>query len=162
SLGEAWVSGVEVEWPAVFAGRGARVVDLPTYAFQRRRYWLNAPSHEAPAGEAPSIDLPADDEQLVPLSEKLAALPADEAEALVLDHVLEKVAVVLGHPSAEILDPDQKFGEIGFDSMLSVELSKRLAATTGVKLRANVVLRHPTPRLITAHIMSAMTGRDSR
>ncbi len=42
SLGEAWVCGVPVDWGAVFDGAGARAVRLPTYAFQRRRYWLAA------------------------------------------------------------------------------------------------------------------------
>jgi acyl transferase domain-containing protein len=161
SLGEAWVRGVDVDWPAVFAGRGARVVDLPTYAFQHRRYWLNA-SPQSTAPVPPPAELPAADEERVPLMDKVATLPAADAEALVLEHVLEKVAVVLGHPSAATIDPDRKFGDMGFDSMLSVELSKRLAATTGLKLRANVVLRHPTPKLITGHLMSSMTSGVTR
>jgi acyl transferase domain-containing protein/acyl carrier protein len=46
SLSEAWVHGVEVDWEAVFAGSGAGGTPLPAYAFQRRRYWLEAASGE--------------------------------------------------------------------------------------------------------------------
>ncbi|MFD5164413.1 type I polyketide synthase, partial [Streptomyces hawaiiensis] len=56
SLAEAWAHGVEVDWRAVLAGTGPhRVVDLPTYAFQHRRYWLDAvsrPHSTDPAGTA--------------------------------------------------------------------------------------------------------------
>ncbi|AOR31543.1 acyl transferase [Streptomyces fodineus] len=159
SLAQLHVRGGLVDWDAVFGAR--RRVDLPTYAFQRRRYWLNS-SHTAVAVEAPATGLPVDDDHLGPLSDRIAALPDGEAEAVVLDHVLEKVAVVLGHPSGETIDPDQEFKAIGFDSLLSVELSKRLAVSTGLKLRANLVLRHPSPRLIARHIMSSLAGGDPR
>ncbi len=47
SLGEAWVHGLEVDWASVFKGSGAERVALPTYAFQRERYWLHAAAPDA-------------------------------------------------------------------------------------------------------------------
>ncbi|MGW0841779.1 SDR family NAD(P)-dependent oxidoreductase [Streptomyces sp. NPDC002787] len=44
SLGEAYVRGAPVDWQPCFDGTGARGVDLPTYAFQRRRYWTEMPA----------------------------------------------------------------------------------------------------------------------
>ncbi|MDT5355857.1 MAG: 4-hydroxyphenylalkanoate synthase [Mycobacterium sp.] len=36
---QLFATGVRVDWPAVFAGSGGRRVELPTYAFQGRRFW---------------------------------------------------------------------------------------------------------------------------
>ncbi|WP_341720667.1 type I polyketide synthase [Micromonospora sp. FIMYZ51] len=52
SLAEAYVRGVAVDWPVLFAG--ARRVDLPTYAFQRRRYWLKV--EDAPTTSGGPVD----------------------------------------------------------------------------------------------------------
>lgn len=41
SLAEAHVQGIEVNWQPAFDGLHTRRVDLPTYAFQRQRYWLD-------------------------------------------------------------------------------------------------------------------------
>ncbi len=40
SAGQAHVAGVRVDWRAAFAGSGGHRVELPTYAFERRRFWL--------------------------------------------------------------------------------------------------------------------------
>ncbi|MER7156875.1 acyltransferase domain-containing protein, partial [Streptomyces lydicus] len=42
SAAELYVTGVPVDWTPFLAGEGVRRVDLPTYAFQRERFWLEA------------------------------------------------------------------------------------------------------------------------
>ncbi|MCW8103517.1 type I polyketide synthase, partial [Streptomyces tauricus] len=50
ALGQLHIAGAAVDWHAVFAGRGARLVELPTYAFRRDRYWLvDSATGDAPA-----------------------------------------------------------------------------------------------------------------
>ncbi|WP_245737825.1 SDR family NAD(P)-dependent oxidoreductase [Streptomyces sparsogenes] len=58
ALGQAHAHGVTVDWSAVFPD-GTSPADLPTYAFQRRRYWLDATA--GAAGDPASLGLaPAD------------------------------------------------------------------------------------------------------
>jgi len=40
SLGRLFVAGVDVDWAAVAEGDHARRIHLPTYPFQRQRYWV--------------------------------------------------------------------------------------------------------------------------
>ena len=44
AAGRLFAIGVGVDWPAGFAGLNVRHVELPTYAFVRRRFWLPAES----------------------------------------------------------------------------------------------------------------------
>ena len=158
SLAQLHVLGAPVDWSALFTA--SRRVDLPTYAFQRQRYWVNATSH-ATTPDRPALEPSATAEPQVALVDRVAVLAAEDATALVLEHVLDKVAVVLGRPSGASVNPDQKFKEIGFDSLLSMELSKRLTTSTGLKLRANLVLRHPSPRMVAGHIVSSISARET-
>ncbi|MET8949123.1 SDR family NAD(P)-dependent oxidoreductase, partial [Streptomyces sp. NPDC004542] len=47
ALAGLFASGATVDWDGVFAGREASRIDLPTYAFQRERYWIDAQSGAA-------------------------------------------------------------------------------------------------------------------
>ncbi|EXU65273.1 polyketide synthase [Streptomyces sp. PRh5] len=55
AIATLYANGVGVDWDAVYAGRGARRVALPTYAFQHKRYWLE--SGGAVTGDARSVGL---------------------------------------------------------------------------------------------------------
>lgn len=41
ALGRVWQAGGSVDWAEVLDGRGGRRVPLPTYPFQRERYWMD-------------------------------------------------------------------------------------------------------------------------
>jgi len=59
SLAEAHVHGVAVDWRPTIVG--GRPVPLPTYAFQRERYWLEpAPEQADPAGLRTTLSLAAE------------------------------------------------------------------------------------------------------
>ncbi|HXB57695.1 MAG TPA: SDR family NAD(P)-dependent oxidoreductase [Vicinamibacteria bacterium] len=51
-LGRLWLSGVELDWRAVHAPEARRRVPLPTYPFERSRFWVDPLEEEAkPADE---------------------------------------------------------------------------------------------------------------
>ncbi len=61
SLGEAWTSGVHVDWTALHSASSGKRVPLPTYPFEHRKFWiepdkspLQATSPSLP--ESPSVE----------------------------------------------------------------------------------------------------------
>ncbi|MFG2723519.1 beta-ketoacyl synthase N-terminal-like domain-containing protein, partial [Streptomyces sp. NPDC048416] len=53
ALARLWTTGHTVNWPALHPTNGpAQPVDLPTYPFQRQRYWINAVAEQADVASA--------------------------------------------------------------------------------------------------------------
>ncbi|MFE9425685.1 type I polyketide synthase [Kitasatospora sp. NPDC006697] len=69
SLAEAWAHGVPVDWRQAFPA-DARAVELPGYAFQRRRYWLAGGG--TAAGDPAGLGLAAADHPLLGAVTRLA------------------------------------------------------------------------------------------
>ncbi|MEU3984638.1 type I polyketide synthase [Streptomyces sp. NPDC026672] len=141
SLGELWTHGATVDWAPAFAGHHPRTVDLPTYAFQRTRHWIETGT---PAPAAP-IQAP-----VAPAALPAAPAPAGHGDSLRL--VRESAALVLGHSGPESVDPARTFKDLGFDSVTVVELRDRVNRAAGLTLPATVVYEHPSPARLARHI----------
>ncbi|RZB15928.1 acyltransferase domain-containing protein [Streptomyces sp. F001] len=141
-LAEAWVAGVPVDWPAVIGE--ARTVDLPTYAFQRERYWLD----EHPAAATPEQHLSS---ATLALRERLRTQPEGFLARWLAEHLAEATGVTG-------FDPGSTFRDLGLDSALSVRLRGRLVSATGLRLPTSVLFDHPTPNALAAYLHDQILG----
>src|SRR5690606_8544354 len=153
SLAEAHAAGAAVDWARCFAGTGAGVIDLPSYAFQRERHWLPAGRRDEPAPAAPDAAAPAAPRPDATGTDPARPEPSGPVDAA--EVVRMHVAAVLGHHDPAAVDMDRAFADLGFDSPMTVDLRNRLVAATGVRLTGSALFDHPTPAALAAHIRAA-------
>ncbi|MEV5989681.1 beta-ketoacyl synthase N-terminal-like domain-containing protein [Streptomyces sp. NPDC052051] len=215
ALGELHVRGLPVDWTASRPSAAARLVELPTYAFQRRPYWL-APVADGPGTastalpwadtgaegrrfweavgggdveraaallgvepgttvkrvlvalanligptETPAADLDPDDtgESVVrPEPGRLAALPADERYRTLLNLAINAARDIMGHSVEEEITADTALLDIGFTSMMAVELRNRMTEVTGLELSPAVMYDHPTFAELAVYVSDRMAA----
>ncbi len=75
---------------------------------------------------------------------QLTGRTGEQQRQIVLELVNAHVAAVLGYESGVAVQPGRSFGELGFDSLASVELRNRLSAATGTNLPVTVLFDQPT------------------
>ncbi|MFI2215100.1 type I polyketide synthase, partial [Streptomyces sp. NPDC020141] len=148
-LAEAWTAGVRVDWAETIGE--ARTVDLPTYAFQRERHWLD----ERPA--APSAERHLSSATLA-LRERVRTEPDGFLDRWLAGHLAETATADTATAAGAAADPDATFRDLGFDSVLSVRLRNRLVSATGLRLPTSVLFDHPTPTALAAHLRDQILG----
>ncbi|MGX1852356.1 beta-ketoacyl synthase N-terminal-like domain-containing protein, partial [Streptomyces sp. NPDC055299] len=149
SLGELYVQGVDVDWAPAFAAPRPPLVDLPTYAFQRERHWIEHPAgHPRRTAPAPAVpDRPA----TTPTERSGTGRPT-------LDVVRDHAAAVLGHRDPSALHAAHTFKDLGFDSVTAEELRNRLNRALTVRLPSTALYNHPSPTRLARYLDAELLG----
>nr|APD71894.1 type I polyketide synthase 2 [Streptomyces sp.] len=153
SLGALYAAGAPVRWKAV-PPAGGRPAKLPSYPWQRRRYWLQ--QTQPPTSEGPSAtqQLPVEERSEPPVA-AAAQAPHDRRE--LEDLVARSAAQVLGHETGSIRRR-QGFADMGMDSLTSLELRDLLQHQVG-PLPATIAFDHPTVERLTTYLWDRRAER---
>ena len=74
--------------------------------------------------------------------------------------VQTQAAAIMVHLSAEDVEPDRAFKELGLDSLGAVALSGLLAEATGLQLPPTLIFDHPTPAAVASVLRSLLAGAE--
>ncbi|MFR9776092.1 SDR family NAD(P)-dependent oxidoreductase [Micromonospora sp. MS34] len=89
---------------------------------------------------------------------ELTVLPVGARPAVARGHVARLLAAQLGHPAEHVVQEDAGFFDLGLDSIMAVDLARRLAEAFEVPLQVADVFDHPTVRQCADHLLALRGG----
>ncbi|AQS71366.1 type I polyketide synthase [Streptomyces pactum] len=134
--------------PAPAAAASAQTADVSPGTGQAGR----APRAAAASTAAP-LTAPAS------FRERLDTLGAGEREQALRDLVVAHTAELLGHADPSEVDPERDFLELGFDSLIGIELRRKLGEATGIPLPASIVYDSGSPGGLTTWLATELSAQ---
>lgn len=126
----------------------------PSFAASRARPLLDEiPEAKAALEGSASSDEP-DDARLIA---RLRPLSEVERQRAMVALVLGETAAVLGYHDATRLDANTGFVDLGLDSLMAVEVRRRLHRSTGLALPATLVFDHPSPQHVALFLLAGLS-----
>jgi acyl transferase domain-containing protein/thioesterase domain-containing protein len=144
TVGQFWLAGVNVDWDKFYSQQERQRLSLPTYSFERKRYWIDAPIYEhqpqAPDSQQDSLG------QSRPLSLSSSYVAPRNA--------LEESLVQIFASNLYIypIGIDDNFFELGGDSLLAIQMTARLSQMFEAKLNQSQLVETPTIRNLSSII----------
>lgn len=131
ALGQVWINGLEPDWNAFYAHQNRRKLTLPTYAFDRKRYWVDPIIPVSPI--AYSFPTPEIQALQGDLSAEKLPHPVTMRKAVLLNKVSEMLEDASG-VEMEGVTSDMSFLEMGLDSLLLTQVSLTLKKEFGLPI----------------------------
>nr|WTB28355.1 type I polyketide synthase [Streptomyces sp. NBC_00830]WTB35727.1 type I polyketide synthase [Streptomyces sp. NBC_00830] len=88
----------------------------------------------------------------------LDGVPEADREETLLAMVRAEAAAILGHDSADAVEADRAFRDLGFDSLAALNFRNRIREALGLKVPATLVFDHPTPAVLTRYLLGELSG----
>ncbi|MFC5153872.1 type I polyketide synthase [Streptomyces amakusaensis] len=94
------------------------------------------------------------------LYDRLVELTGPQRTQHLLDLVREHAAATLGYADSTAIEAGRAFRDLGFDSLMAVDMRNRLQTATGRKLPPTLVFDHPTPADLADHLLAEILGEQ--
>jgi len=134
ALGKLWIRGIAVDWRAVHGHQLRRRVVLPTYPFERQRYWAELPE-PTPAVASPS--------ETVPITLQEPAMPPVAPQAVSENRRIDALRTLIEDVTGievEAADTQATFLELGLDSLLLTQVVLQIQKRFAVKVTFRQVM----------------------
>jgi len=146
TLGTLWQAGITINWPNLHLPEKRRRIPLPTYPFERQRYWLQDETQKpANTADPEQFSRQSGVSEGVTKSQKTVTPTTETAEhtqlefELLLSNVWQELL-----PGKRTIKPDDNFFELGGDSLQAVQMFAIIEKETGINLPMATLLDTPT------------------